>query len=194
VPRLAGRVLPYLLSKYLLTYLLTYLLILPKRRARGPAVTPCPRRSRWVSASALPGAWAAGQPKWRRAWPCSLPRKEPSSRRARRTSTGRTSGTTSRCSSRHLTSSGRLQSRRLQHQLQLHRRNPRLHKLLCACQLCHPLLGPRRVLPNQNPPRLAPVRAGASCPRWTRPRGSGSSPSLASCASRAAPSSSSRRS
>ena len=131
--------------------------------------------------------------KWRRAWPCSLPRKGPSSRRVRRTSTGRTSGTTSRCSSRHLTSSGRLQSRRLQHQLQLHRRNPRLHKLLCACQLRHPLLGPRRVLPNPNPPRrLAPVRAGASRPRWTRPRGSGSSPSLASCASRAARSSSSR--
>ena len=132
---------------------------------------------------------------WRRAWPCSSPRKGPSSRRVRRSSTGRTSGKTSRCSSRQLTSSGRLQSRRLQHQLQLHRRNPRLHQLLCtgACALRHPLLGPRRVLPNPNPPRpLVPERVGASRPRWTRPRGSGRS--LASCASRAAPSSSSRRS
>ena len=151
----------------------------PRARRRACRDSPPPRR--------------AGPPAWRRAWPCSSPRKGPSSRRVRRSSTGRTSGTTSRCSSRHLTSSGRLQSRRLQHQLQLHRRNPRLHKLLCARQLRHPLLGPRRVLPNPNPPRpLAPERAGASRPRWTRPRGSGRS--LASCASRAAPSSSSRRS
>ena len=142
--------------------------------------------------SSLSARWRRGHQGWR----CLPPKKGPGSRRVWRSPTGRTSGTTSRSSSRHLTSSGRLRSRRLQHQLR--RQNPRFPKLLCACQLRHLPLGPRRVLPSPSPSpprRLAPVRAAAGHPQWTHPLGrAGSSPSLVSCASRAAPSSSSRRS